>query len=244
MIDIHAHILPGLDDGPSTLEESLEMARIAVKNKIQVMVATPHCLNGRHVNWRKDILAACAEFNSELATHGIPLKVLPGSEIHLSTEIPDEIQNGRLMTLNDTGHYFFLELPDQIIPDSVMRFIYSMRSRNITPIIAHPERNMAIQSNSAMVENFLSAGALCQITGSSLRGEFGPRVFDCCSALLTRRMVHFVASDAHSASGRPPDLLKSYKKLSSLIGKKNAENMMVELPQKILLTKRLININS
>ncbi len=234
MIDIHAHILPGLDDGPSTLEESLEMARIAVKNDIRYMIATPHCLNGRYINWRQNILSSCIEFNSALEKHNIPLKVLPGSEAHLSMEIMDEFEKGRLMTLNDTGCYLSLELPDQIIAKSVIRFINNIRIRNIIPIIAHPERNMAIQNDLDLLSDFISAGALSQITGNSLKGEFGPLVFDCCIEIIERRMVHFMASDAHSAFGRPPDFLESYKKLSSMIGKNEAEKIMFEFPQNIL----------
>ena len=115
MIDIHAHILPGMDDGPSTREEALEMARIAVANGIGIIVSTPHSLNGVYINWRKDILSACAQFNAELEKHDIPLTVLPGSEVRLSPEIIDALENGRLMTMNDAGRHISLELPDQFI---------------------------------------------------------------------------------------------------------------------------------
>lgn len=234
MIDIHVHILPGRDDGPSTLEDSLAMARIAVEEGIRIMVATPHCLNGRHFNWRPDILSACAEFNLALEKHHIPLTLLPGSEAHLTPEIMDELENGRLMTLNDTGRYFFLELPNQFIPQSVITLINHLKKRNLTPIITHPERNPAIQHNLELLHDFISAGGLSQITARSLTGGFGRAAFKCCKRIIERKMALFIASDAHSPGARPPGLSQAFKKLSSLVGKARAERLMSEAPQAIL----------
>jgi protein-tyrosine phosphatase len=234
MIDIHTHILPGVDDGPSALEESLEMARIAVRDGIRIMVATPHCLNGVYVNWRQDILSACAEFNSALGKARIPLTVLPGSEVHLSPEIMDALENNRLMTLNDTGRYLSLELPDQFIHKSVIRLINRFRHMGITPIITHPERNIAIQHDVTMLSDLISAGALSQITAGSLTGKFGRYAFNCCQEILEQKMVHFMASDAHSARARPPKLSEAFIRLSFLIGKNRAENIMFKTPEAML----------
>jgi len=234
MIDIHTHILPGVDDGPSTLEESLEMARIAVRDGIRIMVATPHCLNGVYVNWRQDILSACAEFNSALIKAHIPLTVLPGSEVHLSPEIMDALENNRLMTLNDTGRYLSLELPSQFIHKSVIRLINRFRHMGITPIITHPERNIAIQHDVTLLYDLISAGALSQITAGSLTGSFDRPAFKCCQEILEQKMVHFMASDAHSSGTRPPQLSKAFIKLSSLVGKIRAERMTLEGPETVL----------
>ncbi|MBW2648584.1 MAG: hypothetical protein JRC53_02010 [Deltaproteobacteria bacterium] len=234
MIDIHTHILPGVDDGPSTLEEALEMARIAVRDGIQIMVATPHCLNGVYVNWRQDILAACAEFSSALGEAHIPLTVLPGSEVHLSPEIMDALKNNLLMTLNDSGRYLSLELPNQFIHKSVIILINRFRHMGITPIITHPERNMAIQHDTTLLRDLISAGALSQITAGSLTGNFGRPALKCCQEILEQEMVHFMASDAHSSGTRPPQLSKAFKKLSSMVGKNRAENIMFKTPKAIL----------
>ena len=240
MIDIHVHILPGIDDGPSTLEESLEMARIAVKNGISVMIATPHCLNGVYVNWQEDILSACAEFKSALEKHNIPLTVLPGSEIHLSPEIMGAVDKGRLMTLNDTGRYIFLELPDQFISQAVIFLVNRLKNKNITPIISHPERNLTIQHNVGLLYDFISAGALSQITSGSLTGGFGQQALKCCRNIIELHMVHFMASDAHSPAGRPPILDRSVKKLSSLVGKTHAQKIIFEFPRAVLEGKKLL----
>ncbi len=234
MIDIHAHILPGLDDGPATLEDSLEMASIAAEKGTRTIVATPHSLNGVYYNSRNDILPVCDEFNNVLQQYNIPLKVLPGSEVRFCVEILDEIENGRLMTLNDTGRYLSLELPDHILPNQVTGFIKKLMSRNIVPVIAHPERNMAIQYNVDLVAGFVSAGALCQITGGSLTGAFGPEALSCCKKMISQGLAHFMASDAHSPSGRTPNLKKSFKKLASAMGKEKAEQIMVTAPKNII----------
>ncbi len=234
MIDIHAHILPGLDDGPATMDDALKMARIAVKDGIRVIIATPHCLNGLYSNYRKNIITACSEFNFALKENHIPLDVLPGSEIHLGIEILNELKSGRLMTLNDTGRYFFLELPDQFASEMLVNFIERLRKMNVTPIIAHPERNLAFQRNVMLLHDLISAGALSQITGRSLTGGFGPLALKCCLRIIELNLAHFLATDAHSRKARPPRLSKAVNKLSTLIGKARAEKMVLDGPRRVI----------
>ncbi len=234
LIDLHAHILPKMDDGPKTLDESLEMARIAVKDGIRTMVTTPHCLNGRHLNWRHDILAACEEFNSQLRKYQIPFTVLPGSEVRLAPELAERIKEGRLMTLNDTGRYFFLELPDQFIPGAVISLINHLRRDKVTAIITHPERNATIQQNLDLLSDFVLAGALSQITAGSITGQFGRYIYKRSVKIVKMQMAHFVASDAHSPQGRPPKLFSAIKKLTSVVGKTRAKRMMFDFPQAVL----------
>lgn len=226
MIDIHAHILPGMDDGPSTREEALEMARIAVVNGIETIVATPHCLNGVYNNWREEILSACAQFNTELNKHDVALTVLPGSEVRLSPEIIDALDSGRLMTMNDAGRHITLELPDQFIPGATISFINRLRSRGITPIISHPERNPAIQHNVELLSNIIAAGALSQITAASFTGGFGEGALKCCQRILALRLVDFVASDAHSSKERPPVLGTPDDRLAPLTRKAHIQEML------------------
>ena len=234
MIDIHAHILPGIDDGPATMEESLEMARIAVEDGVHTIIATPHSLDGVHFNRRSNILFACAELNTALGKHHVPLTLLPGSEARLSIEIIDELEEGHLMTLNDTGRYISLELPDQFISQATAIFIERLKNGNLTPIISHPERNPSIQQNVALLRDLISAGALCQITAGSLLGAFGPNALKCCEKIIQLNMVHFMASDAHSARERPPNLSKGYDKLFTLAGKTRTESIMFESPQTVV----------
>jgi len=210
------------------------MARIAVDDGIRIMVATPHCLNGVYVNWRQDILSACEELNSALRAARISLTVLPGSEVRLCPEIMDALGNNRLMTLNDTGRYLSLELPSQFIHKSVIRLINQFQYMGITPLIIHPERNIAIQNDISLLYDFILAGSLSQITAGSLMGEWGEAAFTCCREILEQKMVHFMASDAHSSHTRPPKLSKAFIKLSSLVGKNQAKRMTFDGPQTVL----------
>lgn len=234
MIDIHAHILPGLDDGPSTVEEAVQMARLAVEDGLRTIVATPHSLNGLYINWREDILAACESFNRGLRKHQIPMVVLPGSEIYLCPEMLEELDKGRLMTLNDTGRYLFLEIPDSFVPQTLIHLINQLRSRGIIPILSHPERNRPIQRNVDLLGELIAAGALSQVTGTSLMGGFGRRAQRCTKRLIDRQMAHFVASDAHSLKGRPPVLHTVFERLTSMTGVAGAEKMMLEAPQAVV----------
>lgn len=240
MIDIHAHILPGLDDGPSAMEECLGMARAAIGDGIHTIIATPHSLSGLYVNQRRDILSACGELNAALKKQGLPMTILPGSEIHLSTEITDELENGRLMTLNDTGRYISLELPDQFIPEATTVFVKRLSHDNVTPIISHPERNHAIQQNPRLLGALVSAGALSQITAGSLLGAFGPHALKCCRRLIQANMIHFMASDAHSVRTRPPELSTGFRKLSSLMGRDAVDRIMFEFPRAVVEGGRII----
>ena len=178
-VDLHAHILPGLDDGPATLEQALRMARIAAKSGTRVIVATPHCLTGVYTNGRDKILAACRELNDSLARSRVPLLVLPGAEVRLNPSIMSALARHELMTVNDGGRYLLLELPDQVVPEQVTGLIAQLKARNLEPIIAHPERNHALLHHPEWVERFVSAGALLRKTFSS-----------CGSLRLRRNTTH------------------------------------------------------
>ena len=234
MIDIHTHILPEIDDGASSLDQSLEMAGIAVADGITTIIATPHCLNGLHSISREEIISACKKLNSALEEHNISLNVLPGSEIRLCPEIMDELEKGRLMTVNDAGKYIFLELPDQFVPRPVVGFINRLRNRGITPVITHPERNPVIQQHVEVLYDLISAGGLSQITAGSLTGDMGRRAFKSCRQIVEQNLVHFVASDAHSVKSRPPVLSAAFRKLSALVGDEAAENIMIKAPERML----------
>jgi len=234
MIDIHTHILPGLDDGPSDIFKALEMAKIASNDGIKTIIACPHSRNGIYNNWRKDIISACSKFNSELKNNKVDINVLPGAELSLSLEILDDFKKDRLMTLNDSGRYFFLELPQQIILNSVINFIGKFKKLGITPIITHPERNTAIQNNIQILKDLILAGALSQITAGSLTGQFGNNIFKYTQKIIKAKLIHFIASDAHSIKTRPPVLSKAHDKLISLTDKEYTDKIMFELPYALI----------
>jgi protein-tyrosine phosphatase len=147
VIDLHCHILPGLDDGPSSLEEALEMCRIAVADGIRTIVATPHMLNGMFQVDRQAVLESVQEICRALRQESIPLQVLPGADVHLDQSVPACLEQGELVTLADLGRHLLLELPQDTVPEGVGELLFQIQLKGVTPIITHPERNIAIQQN-------------------------------------------------------------------------------------------------
>ena len=235
MIDLHCHILPGLDDGSSSEEESLAMARLALQDGIHTIVATPHALDGIYDVDPAAILRGVASFQELLATRGLALKVCVGADVHLSPGIADKIKTGVVGTINNTGKYFLLELPPQTIPPGVREEIFALKMQGITPIITHPERHPAILRELNLLHDFIAMGALSQITAMSLTGEFGEEVQWCSQELLKHRLVHVIASDAHSANSRPPLLSRAVNEAADLTGNDGlAASLVNDIPAKIL----------
>ena len=227
MIDIHSHILPHVDDGARSLEESLKMAERAVDDGIEGMVATPHCLNGVYRNRAEDVLFRVAELQEALSANHLDLKLYPGADIHLSTQMVQRIDSGEACTINNAGKYILLELPSQMIPNGVKDEIFSLKLNHITPIITHPERNAVIQHDPAVLYELIQMGALAQLTAMSVTGDFGEFIGWVSATLLRYRLVQIIASDAHSAEDRPPvlsgaveraaDILKNYDEAVKMV---------------------------
>ena len=144
MIDLHCHILPGVDDGSRSAEESLLMAKLALEDGIRTIAATPHTLDGTYLNPLHSIDQDVHSLQKALKAGGIDLRICVGADVHLCPGMADRIKTGEAATLNNTGKYFLLELPPQTIPSGVKEEIFSLKVQGITPIITHPERHPAI----------------------------------------------------------------------------------------------------
>ena len=140
MIDMHSHILPGLDDGAADWDEALAMARVAVNDGIAEMVCTPHWVPGKYENDRETVLRRFAEFEQLLEEKQIPLKIHSGTELRIDTSIPDRLKDGRLLTLNNGSGYVLLELPDEIMPDNLDEFFWNLQLGGYQPILSHVEK--------------------------------------------------------------------------------------------------------
>ena len=232
--DIHTHILPGIDDGPATMAESIEMASIAAEDGIRQMVVTPHTLNGVYVNGRNEILKKCEVLNSILARSQVPVKIIPGSEVRMCPEVISGIENNSIMTINDKRKHIYIELPDQFVPDTVIYLINSVMEKKLTPVISHPERNYIICNDIKVLERFILAGAMTQLTGDSFLGKFGKQPLKCARKLASGCMIHLVGSDCHSAGKRKPGLSKAYREVVSLVGEPGANEIFFKNPLKIL----------
>ncbi|MEJ2700295.1 MAG: hypothetical protein P8Z70_11635 [Desulfuromonadales bacterium] len=227
MIDIHCHILPGLDDGPRKLDDSLEMARIAVADGIVRTVATPH-ING-FLHSPVFLRERVSLFNETLKKEGIPLEVLPGADARALLD-PEILRD---YTLNGTDYVLF-EFPHSHIPQNAIELIFKAILAGLKPIITHPERNPTVILRPQVLFDLVEAGALVQCTAESLTGFFGPEVMDCCFFLLERRAVHFLASDAHSPRYRRPVLSRSVLAAEKIIGRAAARRLVENNPSAVV----------
>ena len=235
MIDLHCHILPNIDDGSSSLEESLEMAETAVKDGIHTIVATPHSLDGVYQNSVDTILSQVSELQGVLTENHIDLKLRPGADIHLCNDMVQQISSGRACTIDNAGKYILLELPSQMIPDGVKSEIFSLKLNGITPIITHPERNAMVQHDPGILYELVQMGALAQITAMSVTGDFGGFIARISAELLKSRLVHIIASDAHSAHDRPPVLSRAVETAAEILKDyETAAHMVTAVPAAII----------
>jgi len=234
MIDLHCHILPGLDDGAKTLAESLEMGRIAARDGVTGIVATPHAFNDTYENNRQNILPAVESLRAAFLEAQIPVTLYPGADVRITERLVDHIKNGEALTLNDTGKYIFIELPSQVIPMHIADFIFQLQLAGVTPVVTHPERNVFIEKDPNILYEFISKGALAQITAGSLCGMFGAGARDTAKKLLKCNMAHVIASDAHSPVTRPPVLSAGVKVAARIAGTEEADAMVRETPGKII----------
>lgn len=216
MLDLHSHILPGIDDGAKDLGTALAMAGIAVGDGITTMVATPHFMEGEIDNTRELVLAKCREYEQVLAKKNLPLKIIPGTEVYLSPNIPERMKRGELMTINDTGKYLLVELPMQSVPSWVEQVMFELNVLGVTPIIAHPERNGELAGDIELVARLVDKGCLLQINGGSLTGLYGKQIKKTADHLVKQGLFHFIGSDAHSAGGRSPRLKEEMAMLERL----------------------------
>lgn len=218
LIDLHCHILPDVDDGSRGVEESLEMAKDAVNDGIKIIVATPHHLDRHFINNNVDVVKQVNSFNQKLKHKNIPLTVLPGQEVHLNGKLLESLST--LLFFSENKRYLLLELPHEQVPEYTDKILFDLMCKGITPVIAHPERNIEIMHSPEIFAKMIADGCLGQLTATSLVGGFGHRVYDFSKFLVKNNLVHVVASDAHCLPNRNFQLKESYRVLSSL-GVKN-----------------------
>ncbi len=275
MIDLHSHILCGLDDGAQLLEESIEMCRMSYHDGIRTIVATPHILDGIYENDRSTILPRVQELNAALKKSAFPgpcsaersspgharhsalvtphsalgldstivnqqssIKILPGADVHFSSDILHRYEEGEIVTVNDQGRYLMVEFESQGIPYMAEKALFQMLTNGIVPIISHPERNMEIGKEPRRYYEMIRMGCLGQVTAMSLTGEFGPKVMKVAEKLLAHRLIHIIASDAHSVRRRPPVLSSGVKAAEKIVGEEEARKLVTEYPAAVIEGRR------
>lgn len=236
MIDLHCHLLPDVDDGSKTLEESLALARVAVQDGIRLAVLTPHIHPGRYSNVRSELLGKVSVFQEALQRHGIPLELRLGGEVRLSVESLELILADEVPYLGTVDGYriMLLEFPPQLIPVGSQQFVEKLLQMKIRPLIAHPERNRAVMDNPDRIFPFVEAGCWLQLTAASVAGRFGESAHRTALTLLENGWVHVIASDAHNIEYRPPVLSEGRDAVADLLGEESARKMVSKHPAQIL----------
>ena len=236
MVDLHCHLLPGIDDGPETLAEALAMARLAAAEGIVRSVVTPHLHVGRWDNDRERIEAATAAYRKALAEAGIALEIGFAAEVRADYASLPLIEEGRVPFLGSLGAHrvMLLEFPHGNVPVGSEKLIDWLLAHGVRPMIAHPERNKDIMRDAARLAPFASAGCLVQVTADALHGGFGERSRELAVEFLERGWVSVIASDAHDCEARPPRILPGLAIAREVVGEAAAREMVEGLPRRIV----------
>ncbi|MDI3481987.1 MAG: protein-tyrosine phosphatase [Tepidanaerobacteraceae bacterium] len=231
MIDIHTHILPGIDDGSPDLETSIKMAEIAASEGIDIMVATPHFIPKDKEIERDRVLKKTEELNEYIKNKaGLDIAVYPGEEVFLSPEVPDLFSQGKLITLFDGGKYLLVELPMMSIPPYTKDVLHALMLKGAKPIIAHPERNREIARDLDRLKELVSLGALVQVNSLSFYGVFGRDAKHTAQRIVAEGMAQFMATDCHTARARSPRYLKTLQ----MLPQSKINLLMQENPEKVM----------
>jgi len=233
MIDLHTHILPGIDDGAKSLQESVAMARIAYADGVRVMAATPHNHGYVDPGLRTRVCELTAEVQDALNTYGVNVRVVPGVEAFLVPDLVKQLDEGSALPL-DTSRYVLVEWGFSSTPLYTEQVLFELQVHGFTPIIAHPARYHAVQDNPNLLHGLVARGVLCQLTAASLTGDWGSQAQETAITLLEHNMAHIIASDAHSPDWRPPLLSKAVEEASRIMGEERAWAMVTTVPQDIL----------
>lgn len=235
MIDLHSHLLPGIDDGARSLDESLQLARMAVADGITHITFTPHVHPGRYENTLSTIQPVFETLKQALEAEAIPLSVSMAGEVRLSAEVLMLVAQNQVPFLGewDGKKVMLLELPHSHIPPGSDKLVKWLLDRNILPMIAHPERNKDIMQNLDLIAPFVEMGCLFQVTAMSVAGGFGVPAAQRSMDILEKGWATVIATDAHNLDRRPPVLSEGYAAARVFIGEDAARELVFDNPRKI-----------
>jgi len=240
MIDIHCHILPGVDDGADSMETALGMARDAANSGVRAIIATPHCLKE---GWPENLLSRglllkMAQLSRAIEDAGIRLKIYPGMEIFVTEKFPERLQAGRLLPLAGSRYllveFYFDESPTYI--EEALRLIWA---KGLTPLIAHPERYYCVEWDPSLAEKWAREGCILQLNRGSIQGKLGAQAQVCAWELLERGVPHMVASDAHGVQVRRTELKSVMLELGERLSWAYASKLLVENPRHLIQNETL-----
>lgn len=218
MIDLHCHLLPGVDDGSKSMDISLKLANDAVRDGIDYALLTPHHMNGVYLNHKKAVIQQTQEFQVELDRHKISLKVFPGQEVRINGDLLTALDQDDILFADEGGRYLMLEFPDDDVPNYTSNIIYELMQRGIIPVVVHPERNTMIMKQPDILYDLLSKGCLSQITAGSYVGIFGHKVQKFSKQLIQSGQAYIFASDVHNLPNRKYEMTNAFVKMNHEFG--------------------------
>jgi protein-tyrosine phosphatase len=237
-VDIHCHILPGIDDGARSWDEAREMATIAAAAGTSTLIATPHQGGAFAHNTVAAISRLVAEFQQQLDERRIPLRVLPGADVRWHPDLPQAVARGEIVTLANHRRHLLLDLPhERYVP--LDGLLVELRAAEIDVILSHPERNQGLLKKRDLVHRLVDQGCLMQVTAGSVLGTFGPTCQDLAVWMLSQGFVHFVATDAHGMHSRRPLLKRTHERLVELVGRDEALALCCTNPAHIATGQRV-----
>jgi len=236
LIDLHSHVLHGVDDGPETFEMSLEMLRVACENGVRVLVATPHILDS--FQNEELIVSRFRKLSRAIVDEKLPIDLFLGSEINFQFGIEDLLETS-IGTFRGMARYFLVETTLTHYPKHFDEVMYSIIGTGKIPIFAHPERVGPIVGNSDLIANLVAAGVLIQINSGSLLGIFGERIKSFSLELLERGLVHFIASDAHNTRRRTFSMDDAWDEVCRRFDEDTAELLMYHNPLKVIMSESI-----
>jgi protein-tyrosine phosphatase len=233
VIDLHCHILPGIDDGASDLSVSLAMARASAEQGVTVLACTPHILPGLYHNSGPAIRRATQQLQEVLDRDGIPLELVTGADVHMTPDFVGGLRSGQLLSIADS-RYVLVEPPHHTAPPQLEDFFFNLVVAGYVPILTHPERLSWVPARYEIIKKLVRAGVWMQITAGSFTGAFGRNALYWAERMLDDGCVHLIASDAHDAERRPPNLAVGREFVEKRVGAEEAQCLVLTRPMGIL----------
>lgn len=241
MFDIHTHLIPNVDDGAQSMEETIQLARAAIEEGIEHLVLTPHHNQYWVKNEKDKVLRLTEEIRQVLKEENIPLSVAPGQEIRMNEEFMDDLTAGNYLSLDGAGKYYLVEFSWRSMPVFAKSYLQQMLDLEIIPVIAHPERQRPFLDHPELLVELIDMGCIAQVTATSVIGGYTQEIKEAAFQMIEQKLVHVIASDTHNLHERPYNLVKAAKVLENNFGLEhkdvlfnNAKNIVEGKPIEVI----------
>lgn len=234
MIDLHSHILPGIDDGAKDIDMSLSMLATAEADGIATIVASPHFIPGAFAPTADEVRAAAAALDDRARAEGIRIAISLAHEVRAGAGLVEKVKTGEVLAYDPKRRYLLLEMPGSGVPSWMDRLLFELEVSDITPVLAHPERNLGVIKNPMLLYDLVEKGCRVQVTAGSITGRFGTKAQETAILLLKHDMVHAVASDAHDSVDRVPALSRARLATDGILGPARSADLYERNPAAIL----------